>query len=218
MARIQYLLTVGGGGGQGGGSVISHRHILTSAFPLAQTFTVLNIWLGGITRTTQRQVFYQRRLQHPQYQQTPRLNDIGIIFLNNDIIFDRFVQPIILPAVDAPQLNEQVIVLGFGGIPGNANREHLEAAFVRVAAPTRCVTEFPSSLVAQQFCGEDTRVRTDFCSDDIGGPTVVSSRGTDVLVGIASVPRCVADNQPSVPSLYTRTRAFRGWILAETGV
>lgn len=218
MARTQYLLTPGGGGGQGGGAIISHRHVLTSAFILNPAFTVLRIWIGGITRTTQREVFYQRRLPHPAYAASPRVNDIGIIFLNADIVFDRFVQPITLPSADGPYLNEQLTVLGFGGFPGQNNREHLEAAFVRVVAPTRCETQFGNHVVAQQFCGEDDRLRSDFCSDDLGGPAVVTVRGSEILAGIASIDRCLANNVPSVPALYTRVNFFRNWIREQTGV
>ena len=218
MARVQYLLVQGGGGGQGGGSIISHRHILTSAFALNSDFTVLNIWIGGVTRASQRSVWSQRRIPHINYGQNPRINDIGIILLNADIVFDRFVQPIALPASVGPYLNEQAVVLGFGGWPQNTNREHLEAAFLRVVTPVRCNTVFPQHVVAQQYCAEDTRMRTDFCSDDIGSPVVTLLRGSEVLVGIASVPRCLANDVPSQPSLFTRVHAYRAWITAEAGV
>jgi secreted trypsin-like serine protease len=218
MVRIQYLLSVGGGGGQGGGAVISHRHILTSAFVLNPGFTVLRIWAAGITRLSQRELNYQRRLRHPQYTITPRRNDIGIIFLNADLPFDRFTQPIVLPESEAPYLNEQMTVLGFGGFPTSPNREHLEAAFVRVVATTRCETQFAGHVVAQQFCGEDTRLRSDFCSDDLGGPAVITVRGTPVLAAIASIDRCLANNVPSQPSLYTRVYPYRNWIRENTGI
>lgn len=46
MARVQYLINVGGAGGQGGGSIISHRHILTTSFVLTPNFAVLNVFVG----------------------------------------------------------------------------------------------------------------------------------------------------------------------------
>lgn len=95
-ARIQYL-TAQQSGGQAGGSIISHRHILTSAFVLTPNFVTVNVWVGGATRQTQRSVFVLNRITHPAYQANPRLNDIGIINLNADLPFDRFVAPIALP-------------------------------------------------------------------------------------------------------------------------
>lgn len=218
MARVQYLVNVGGGGGQGGGAIISHRHILTASFVLTTNFQVLNVWIGGVTRTTQRAVFVQQRIMHPNYVQSPRANDIGIIVLTVDVPFDRFVQPIALPTLPttAPYLNEQGTVLGFGGFPGATNQENLAAAFMRVVAPARCGTRFSTHVVAEQFCAEDTRLRSDFCSDDTGGPLVTIIRGVDVLTGIASVFHCL--DAASQPSLFTRVAAYRPWILAQTGV
>lgn len=66
----------------------------------------------------------QTRVLHPSYQPNPRLNDIGIIVLNADLPFDRFVQPIVLPALggaSVPYINEQGGALGFGGAPGSPN-------------------------------------------------------------------------------------------------
>lgn len=218
MARVQYLIVQGGGGGQGGGAIISHRHILTSAFALNSEFSVLNVWIGGVTRTSQRSVWPQRRVPHLNYAQNPRINDIGIIIMNADIPFDRFVQPIALPSSEGPYLNEQAVVLGFGGWPQNTNRDQLEAAFMRVVTPVRCNTVFPAHVVAQQFCAEDTLMRTDFCADDIGSPVVTLVRGSEVLVGIGSVHRCLANDLTSQPSLVTRVHAYRAWITAEAGV
>lgn len=122
MARVHYLTQLQQGG-QGGGSVISHRHILTSAFVLGNNFVTLNVFIGGVTRATQRPAFVQARLPHPGYQANPRSNDVGLILVNQDITFDRFVQPIALPNLGdfGPWDNEQGIALGFGGFPGQTN-------------------------------------------------------------------------------------------------
>lgn len=46
MARVNYL-TAAGAGGQGGGSIISHRHILTSTFVITPNFVTLNVFVGN---------------------------------------------------------------------------------------------------------------------------------------------------------------------------
>lgn len=123
MARLVYL-NVQQAGGQGGGAIISHRHILTNAFVLGNQFTTLNVFIGSTTRANQRQVGVQTRIPHLNYQGNPRLNDIGIIMLNADIVFDRFTQPIALAGVGQnwPYLNEQGAALGFGGFPTQINQ------------------------------------------------------------------------------------------------
>ena len=123
MARVMFS-NFQGQGGQAGGSIISHRHVLTSGFAITIDFINLQVWAGGTTRNTQQQLPVQAnpsRINHPQYQASPRLNDIGIVLMANDITFTRLVQPIALPALPAPgmpptipYLNEQGTALGFG--------------------------------------------------------------------------------------------------------
>lgn len=123
MVRVMFS-NFQGQGGQAGGSIISHRHVLTSGFAITADFVNLQVWAGGTTRNTQQQLPVQvtpSRINHPQYQASPRLNDIGIILMAIDITFTRLVQPIALPALPAPgtqpnipYLNEQGTALGFG--------------------------------------------------------------------------------------------------------
>lgn len=123
MARIVYA-NAQGQGGQAGGTIISSRHVLTTGFVLTPDFVNLQVWVGGVTRANQQFAAVQpnpSRVLHPSYQASPRLNDIGIIFLATDLIFNRFVQSIALPALPAPgqlpqipYLNIQGTALGFG--------------------------------------------------------------------------------------------------------
>lgn len=112
---------------QAGGTIISHRHVLTSGFVVTNDMTILQVWIGGVTRATQHQVNINAnpsRFLHPGYQASPRLNDVGIIVLAADLVFNRFIQPVVLPALQPqgtplqmiPLLHEQGTTLGMGGI------------------------------------------------------------------------------------------------------
>lgn len=69
------------------------------------------------------------------------------------------------------------------------------------------------------FSLEDSIQRSDFCEQDIGGGFTLKMRGVDVLVGIASVPRCFTNvAAPSLPSLYTRVVPYILWIRTTTGI
>ncbi|CRK90091.1 CLUMA_CG003809, isoform A [Clunio marinus] len=218
MARI--VFGTGEHNFEGGGAIFSHRHILAAGFVVSPVSPVFNVWVGGSTRTTQRAVAVQSRVQHPNYSLFPLTNDIGIVTLAADLVFDRFVRPIALPPLGTsmiPYDNEQGTVLGFGGAPGVANtREHLQAAFMRATTPARCNSFFQHS-VAQQFCAEDARLRSEVCFNDIGGPFVVLRRGEEVLVGVISDPFCIAV-PTSEPALFTRVSAYRTWINQMTSV
>lgn len=90
---------------------------------------------------------------------------------------------------------------------------------MRVVAPARCMGRHPQHAIAQQFCAEDVRLRSDICSDDVSGPFVALQRGVDVLVGISSVHVCqINPNVAAEPSLFTRVSAYRQWINENTGV
>jgi len=220
MARVVFS-NLQGQGAQAGGTIISHRHVLTSGFIITADLVNLQVWVGGTTRQTQNIHPVQTRINHPNYQASPRLNDIGIIVLATDLVFTRLIQPIALPAIPAPGtapamipfLNEQGTALGFG-FP---QQENLQAAFLRVVIAERCSGQYPSHQVQNQFCAEDARVRSDICSNDISGPFVTLERGVDVLTGVSSTPFC-NQIQPIQPSLFTRVSAYRTWIFEQAGV
>lgn len=218
MARLE--LAQPGGNLHGGGVIISHRHILTSGFLLTPILPTPAVFIGGVTRNTQSPVIVLRRAQHPQYQASPRQNDIGIIETALEMQFNRFVQPIALPSFGAgllPLENEQGTVLGFGGFPVLPNSENLQAAFMRATGSVHCQTRHPNYNLQQHFCAEDVRLRSDICVGDIGGPLIVLQRGEELLVGIASVHICQPTLlPPSQPSLFTRVSNYRIWINQET--
>ncbi|KAG5673365.1 hypothetical protein PVAND_003422 [Polypedilum vanderplanki] len=208
-----------------GGSIISNQHIVCAASTIHTGNIVLNVHIGGNTRTTQRVFLVQRSVQHPDYVHVGRLNNIGLIFLSQTLRFDATVRPIPLPAIDSdnyPFENMQGQVLGFGGNATNAQMQAsniLEGAFVRVTNETRCVGFFQTNDMNNAFCGEDSIQRSDFCEQDIGGGFTIQMRGVEVLVGIASVPRCFTNvAAPSLPSLYTRVVPYVAWIREETGI
>lgn len=206
------------GGGQGGGSIISRFHVLTAAFVLTPNWDVVHLYYGGTTRSTQKNATIFQRILHPGYNGNPRINDIGVAIIESGLEFNRMVQAIALPSLDSilPHKNEQGIALGFSGHPV-AISEHLQAAFLRVVSEERCTSRFPGHQTNHQFCAEDVRLRSDICPDDVSGPFIVSERGEDILVGIASVSFC-QPNIDSQPSLFTRVSAFRFWIHQVTSI
>lgn len=97
--------------------------------------------------------------------------------------------------------------------------DNLAAAFLRVVPPARCSIRHQTHQIPNQFCGEDTRLRSDICSDDISGPFITLDRGVEVLSGISSIHICHVNPQtPSEPSLFTRVSAYRAWITQVTQV
>lgn len=126
-ARINFIRTGTPGGVllTAGGSIISNRHVICAAHTLQTGNTVINVHIGGNTRQSQRQVPIDRILQHPDYVHSSRINDIGIIFLNQSLSFSLTVRPINLPGTknfEIPFENVQGQVLGFGGTANNVQQ------------------------------------------------------------------------------------------------
>lgn len=204
-------------GGNGGGSIISQRHILTAGSRIVG-FVSWTVTIGSSTRNLGNPVPVSSGIAHPGFVSSPRANDIGILILLNNLIFSPFIQPIALPGLNStlPWENEQGTIVGFGGSPTNNNSPILQAAFKRVVSQPLCIARWPTAVLAQQFCSEDSRLRSDVCTGDLGGGFTVLSRGQEVLVGIASVAHC--STLQTSPSLYTRVTAYRTWIREQINI
>ncbi|CAO1422637.1 unnamed protein product [Diamesa hyperborea] len=213
VASITSLNPTQGTNRVGGGSLISHRHVLTSASMLVG-FIQFNVAMGSAIRNDLILFPAQGATPHPNYNQQNQLNDIGIITMQNNIMFSSTIQPVQLPRYIIRE-NEQGMIVGFGGVP-NVPAVRLFAAFPRVSLPARCLARWPLATLATQFCAEDERIRSDFCAGDIGNALTILERGVEEIVGIASMPHCLAG--ASQPSLYTRVISHRAWILQQTGI
>lgn len=105
-----------------GGSIISNRHILCSASTIQPENRIVNVHIGGNTRQSQRPMAVNHTLQHPDFVNQTRVNDIGIIILIQVITFNLSTRPIALSTVESSEIpyeNVQGQVLGFGGTANN---------------------------------------------------------------------------------------------------
>lgn len=201
----------------GGGSLISARHVLTNAANIVG-FPAWTVGLGSNLRSEQLTYDSNRATPHPQYKEQNSLRnfDIGIIILNQAVAFTRSVYPVALPTMNAIlKENTQGMVLGFAkatSTGGSAGQE-LQSAHVRVTSDERCLQFYAGADFTQHFCGEDKDFRSNFCLGDQGGSFTILIRGSEVLMGVASLPSCSATQ----PSVYTRiSPALRQWIRTET--
>ena len=197
----------------GGGSLISQRHVLTSAEVLFQ-FTQFVVAMGSILRSEQTDFAVFSATPHPSYDpQSLQINNIGIITLLNNVVFSSTIQPISISNY-AVRENEQGMIVGFGGVQ---NAQQLLAAFPRIVSGDRCLSRWPGSNLASIFCAEDTNLRSDFCQENIGISLTILERGVERIVGIAIQPNCNSVGL-SQPSVYTSVFAIRAWITGQTGV
>lgn len=113
---------------------------------------------------------------------------------------------------DAPQW-AQAQISGFGNVGnGGPGTDKLWGTNIQIVPKDKC-SSFGSVYDANTMvCAGDSASgfrRKDVCQGDSGGPLVVSRGGRPVLVGITSYGGGCAQG---VPSVFTRTSAFHGWI------
>jgi hypothetical protein len=141
-----------------------------------QSYTSFVAWRVGVgsNRRSLHQVLNSNRaVAHPNYSEANnmRLNDIGIIFLQQAIALTPNIFPIHLPPLNAKNqllLNIQGMVLGFAGsqTSGTEGLENLQGAHVRIMNHAECQQHYPLSDVTQHFCAVDTELRSNFCLGD----------------------------------------------------
>ncbi|KAL7021003.1 hypothetical protein ACKWTF_011713 [Chironomus riparius] len=205
------------GSGYGGGVLISFQHVLTCAANI-QGFQNWRIGLGSNSRRLHRLFLAARAIAHPNYQMqnNMRVFDIGIIFMNAPVEMTSNIAPIFMsPFPYLNSTNTQGLMLGYAGetSSGSQGLDNLQAAHVRILSDLECAQAYPNSDNLELFCGGDRTRRSNFCLGDQGGPFTVMSRGTEYLVGIASLPGC-----SNFASTYMPVISFREWIRSETGV
>jgi hypothetical protein len=116
-----------------------------------------------------------RGVAHPNYSgaNNIRINDIGIIFMLQPVVFSATIFPIFLPPNQEtseirPFLNEQGMVLGFAGSTsaGQEGLENLQAAHVRAMEFSACLPHYSGADGNQHFCANDPEVGSNFCLGD----------------------------------------------------
>ncbi|XP_001844181.2 collagenase [Culex quinquefasciatus] len=204
----------------GGGSLISDRHVVTSAQNI-QGFVRWDVGLGSNIFTQLTTISSNQAIAHPNFAAATRANDIGIITLPASIVFTSTVSPIALPAanypVTLPLENEQGNVVGFGFTTGasTTRADFAHRAFQRVTINTRC-QQFFQITIPNHFCAEDSIDRSNVCNGDIGAGFVTNIRGIPTLTGVASLITHSCDSQS--PTGFTRVMTYRAWIQQVTQV
>jgi Trypsin len=102
-----------------------------------------------------------------------RVNDVGILFLEQPVTLSVNIFPIFLPPLHSsskpqPFLNEQGMVLGFAGstTSGQEGLENMQAAYVRAMPHAACLQHYQNADVNQHFCAVDADFGSNFCLGD----------------------------------------------------
>lgn len=168
-------------------------------------------------------------LVHPKYEHRYYYNDIALLKLERQVIFNNYIMPVCLPSPVAPLLRDRdlqgknVTVMGwgddsFGGKSSHVLREatfpivsrvSCNASYVRVAS-----NRFPKGITNNMLCAGDPNGGKDACQGDSGGPLTVMVNSRHTQVGIVSFGYKCGDKE--FPGVYTKVAQYLSWIAENT--
>jgi len=211
-----------------GGSIIGKRWILTAAHCCTGSLSNPSIWkinsgrhnVKAATETGMQSHTVSRVIRHPQHSSLRNTNDIALLELTKDLVFDEHVQPICLPhADDGLFVDEDSIITGWGALRENgAAATTLQKVTVPVITNAACQKAYPTETIAEtMLCAGFQAGGKDSCQGDSGGPQhFVGEDGRMVQIGVVSWGYGCA--RAGYPGVYTRTTSYIDWIKTTTGL
>ncbi|XP_062130975.1 collagenase-like isoform X2 [Drosophila sulfurigaster albostrigata] len=207
-----------------GGVIISNRTVLTAAHCISDSIDAFKIYFGAVDRTNiyetgQQRLIVRRKniIVHLEYDSNQFLNDIALIRLPTEILFDEYIQPAKLPDPDKLYDNEIGVVSGWGIFDRDSwyAKNNLQYLNVTIFPYEECkplvhkynyAKFFPSSFV----CLKSSQGSP--CKGDSGGPLAIwNDDGTSTIVGLTSFG--VSETcEPNMPGIFTRVSSFLQWI------
>ena len=157
---------------------------------------------------------------HPGYDPQTFQNDVALVVLDNPTSAP--AMPLIAPWQDGLLVGgAPVNMAGWGKMAagGISQTATLQEATVPLISNADCVRGFTTPGLAEIFdpasmlCAYDQPAGIGVCHGDSGGPLAMTIAGTRTAIGVASWVQVPCASGPSV---YSRTSAFRSWILDGT--
>lgn len=209
-----------------GGTLVSDRFVLTAAHCIrSQIGLPILVRLGDLNLKRDddgaKPVDYniESIKIHPNYKGSKKYNDIALLKLKKQVIFNKFIRPTCL-GFSSEFGPEKPIALGWGqtSFQGESS-DNLLKVELQLFDNQKCIESYPKELrlpngiVDTQVCAGDLSGKNDTCYGDSGGPLLVTDRSNNCffhIIGITSFGR--ACGLKDTPAIYTRVSKYIDWI------
>ncbi|XP_037049476.1 serine protease snake-like isoform X2 [Bradysia coprophila] len=219
---------------QCGGTLISSNFIITAAHCVMIAPERVSVSLGRLRLNSHESTAPLMKVAaivtHPEYIEDNNENDIAIITLATEAVFNSYVQPICVWRSDKMDLYEVIgkagTVVGWGLTEKGETSNVLQEATLPVVAPLKCLRSnrdlFGRFITETNFCAGNLN-GTSVCSGDSGGSMTFQENGTFYIRGIVSVGASKLDritNQivcdTSQYAVFTDVAQYLPWITETT--
>ncbi|GAB1867484.1 Chymotrypsin-2 [Camponotus japonicus] len=191
------------------GAIISAHYVITTAQCLIEKFDEpynVNVAVGSNYLDTPYALYKATIfIVHAGYNKLLNLNDIGLIYISETILFNEKVQPITLPVVDRNYDNYPLIFTGWGKLwTGGPIPNHLQEIIVKGYSQETCKS-ISNNIKKTHIC-TFTIMDEGMCYGDAGSPLVADG----VLIGLLSYSYGPCGT--GFPDVSTRVFYYKSWI------
>ncbi|XP_011873948.1 PREDICTED: chymotrypsin-1-like [Vollenhovia emeryi] len=196
-----------------GGAIVSKNYILTAAHCLKSVPHPANVLINVGTNllydeSTLRVTYAAKNIiKHPDYNDTLRSNDIGLIELTEEMKFNDNIKEINLISSDEKFEGVDFIVTGWGRtLPNVEYSPRLQQIVVKGFNQTRCAETYKHKgiqITDRHLCTH-LAYSVGVCQGDSGGALTLNGN----LVGIVSFGSCASGD----PDVFTRVFPYKSWL------
>jgi secreted trypsin-like serine protease len=217
--QVKLLACWGQSCGACGGTLINKKYVLTAMHCVSSkgaTADYAKVTIGEFNTATngesipQQDIIVSRIIERSDYNERTINNDIALLQLSTDAVFNDNVVPACLPTdVTKMYENQNAVVSGWGTTSfGGSSSNKLKETTVEILPSSNAACTPYGSLGNGKMCAYTEG--TDSCQGDSGGPLVLKEDGRYTVVGVVSYGNGCAT--PGFGGIYARVTNYLDWI------